>query len=134
MGFQFGRALGTLLCLVCLFGCQGVPLHDLRAAAPNFEVDTARPIDAVLGCLTEHQDVNNLRGAGSLHVTTQPSGQQAEITIGAYQMSDFKHFYLVQLKSIQQGTHLRMTRAPVNFGPLPEDELRGLLSRCAAIE
>lgn len=120
--FTVTSALASLL-----LGCQGIPLNEIRKTTPMYTATSAKPLNAVFSCFTTELNVHE---DSNVHVLTYPEESKAEFSIGAMQMGEFKHFYLISLARSLEGTRTDIQRSPTDYFPLPQTKMNEIAAKC----
>lgn len=119
------------VCLLCaLYGCQGVPMSEIRARAPVFATTSQKNVGTIVTCLTNTDVFYDL--AGRVHILSLPDQRKEEIAIGAAQAGKFKNYYLVTLTDVDRGSAIEIRRSTSNYPPLGADELQATVTSCAS--
>ncbi len=120
----------TITCVLSAFiaGCQGLSLDKIREVRPVYTVASKNSINSVFICLTT--GLNEFRGDGRMLILTYPEGSKAEFSIGAMQAGTFKHYYLISLTKVSEGTKTEIQRSPRDYVPLSERELTDIAIHC----
>lgn len=120
-----------VVCLLCaLYGCQGVPMSEIRAQAPVFATTSHKDAGAIVTCLTNTDVFYEL--ADRVHILSLPDQRKEEIAIGAVQAGKFKNHYLVTLTNVDRGSAIEIRRSTSYYPPLSADELQTTVTTCAS--
>jgi hypothetical protein len=109
---QFKNIYIIFICSLLISSCQGLTIDEIRRTKPVDEYISAKNINVVLSCIADSDVFNDL--FDRLKIVTFPDGKKVEIKIGAVQMGEFKHFYLITLMSLDADTKITVIRQDSN--------------------
>lgn len=120
----------VLLLPLILSGCTGLTVKEIREQQAVWSESSAHDVEAVTSCLTEHPEFERF-SQDRMRVLTYPGGKRVDVSFGAMQFFDFKNYYLISIKKVEDGkTAVELRRSEWDFGPMNQESLVKNIGEC----